>query len=167
MTSHAFQFHILHIWYISQIASTFKDTKLKHLVRPSHVRSLKCWSTCEIQNVHEAGRIVSWKPKPDVVYFCFCSSEQTRIYLGANKRKAWSANIHRTKNFQKFQSPSRRFFCLWDRILNVSFEKYPIKSNTDCPINEMIIGFISNRFQRTRARTRHWTKRGMVAPELI
>ena len=102
-------------------------------VHSSLIWTLKCWSTCEIQNVLEASSFVSWKPEPDVVYFCFCSSEQTRIYLRANKRKAWSANIDRTKNSQKFQSTCRRFFCLFDRILDVSFENYPIKSI--CPIN--------------------------------
>ena len=49
------------------------------------------------KNVLEASRLVSWKLKPDVVYFCFYSSEQTRIYLPANKRKAWSVNNNRTK----------------------------------------------------------------------
>ena len=128
------------------------------LVRPFLIWTLKCLSTCEIQNVLEAGRIVSWKPKPDVVYFCFCSSEQTRIYLRANERKAWSANIDRTKNFQKFQSSSRRAFCLGDRILDVSFEKISDKVKHELSDNCDNNRFISTRFQRTQARTSHWTK---------
>lgn len=116
----------------------------------SLVWTLKNWSICEIQNVLEAGRIVSWKPEPDVVYFCFCSSEQTRIYLGANKRKAWSANIHRTKNFAKFQSSSRRFFLSKRHDFGYQLWKISDKVKHELSDNWDNNRFISTRFQRTR-----------------
>ena len=136
----------------------------------SLVWTLKNWSICEIQNVLEAGRIVSWKPEPDVVYFCFCSSEQTRIYLGANKRKAWSANIHRTKNFAKFQSSSRRFFLSKRHDFGYQLWKISDKVKHELSDNWDNNRFISTRFQRTQATISHWTKmftndRGIKATE--
>ena len=41
--------------------------------------NFKILSACEISNVLEASRFISWKLKPDVVYFCFCSSEHSNI----------------------------------------------------------------------------------------
>ena len=73
----------------------FRDGRLVRAIRPSLVWPLNLEYLRK--NVLEASRLVSWKLKPDVVYFCFYSSEQTRIYLPANKRKAWSVNNNRTK----------------------------------------------------------------------
>ena len=48
--------------------------------------------------------------------------------------------------FKNFKVRADGFFGLGDRILVVSFEKYPIMSNTNCPIIEIINGLFQPGF---------------------
>ena len=50
------------------------------------------------------------------------------------------------KILQNFKVRADDFFCLSDMILDISFKNYPIKSNTNCPIIEIIIGLFQPGF---------------------